>query len=231
MLSAVFTQDIYHNLIRRNASERSLMIVARLSTFLFGAAMIGVALMVPHIGGLVEMILSIAAITGGATLLPPIWALLSRRISSAHAIWASALALAVSLFFKLISPALFGFRLNRAMEMTVGVGVPTAVLLAFELVLRARGATSEGVARFAVHRGQLPPAAAPSLQSRFGARVVACSTVYIGVCLFLLGWFANHGRMLVTVIAAGVIAGGALALWLTYRDGSGKIGSTGGVRT
>jgi Na+/proline symporter len=229
MLSAVFTQDIYHNLIRRNASERSLMVVARLSTFLFGAAMIGVALMVPHIGGLVEMILSIAAITGGATLLPPIWALFSKRISSASAIWASVLALAISLFFKLVTPALFGIRLSRAMEMTVGVGVPTVALLAIELALWRRRKTSPGVARFDAHKRGLKPAAAHSLQSRFGARVVAYSTVYIGACLFLLGWFAPHARLLVTGIAAGVLAGGALAVWLGRRKPDREPGPEGGV--
>ena len=230
MLSAVFTQDICHNLIRRNSSERSLMVVARLSTFLFGAAMIGVALMVPHIGGLVEMILSIAAITGGATLLPPIWALLSKRISSSEAVWASVLALAVSLFFKLISPALFGLRLSRATEMTVGVGVPTAVLLAFELELRMRGTLSAGVARFEAHRAKSATFAAPSLQSRFGARVVAYSTLYIGACLLGLGWLASRGRLLVIGIAVAVLAGGALSVWLTCRSGSGKSESAGGGR-
>lgn len=218
MLSAVFTQDIYHNLLHRQASERSLMIVARLSTFMFGALMIGVALIVPFIGGLVEMILSIAAITGGATFLPPIWALFSKRISATAVLSASVLALAISLFFKLVTPSLFGFGLNRAMEMTVGVGVPTLVLLAFELSLKARGVTSPGVKYFESHRLSLPKTEAATLQSRFGAKVVAYSILYIGTCLLMLGWLAPHGRLLVMSIAAGVLATGTLAAWLTRSD-------------
>ena len=197
------------------------MIVARLSTFLFGALMIGVALIVPLIGGLVEMILSIAAITGGATLLPPIWALFSKRISATAAIVASLLGLVISLFFKLVTPALFGFGLNRGMEMTVGVGIPTLVLLVFELGLKARGVTSPGVARFEAHRISLTRTEAPTLQSRFGAKVVAYSILYIGTCLLLLGWFAPHSRLLVTGIAAAVLATGAIAVWLTRRGAEG----------
>lgn len=219
MLSAVFTRDIYQNLIRRDASERASMIVARLSTCVFGALMITVALIVPLVGGLVEMILSLAAITGGATLLPPIWALCSKRISASAAITASAIALGASVFLKILGPPLLGLKLNRAAEMAVGVGIPTVVLIVFELALLARGVVSPGVARFEAHRASLRPSGgASSVQSRFGATVVAYSILFIGTCLLLLGWLAPHSQRLVLSVAALVLAVGALAVWLLHRS-------------
>jgi hypothetical protein len=173
------------------------------------------------------MILSIAAITGGATFLPPIWALFSKRISATAVLSASVLALAISLFFKLAAPPLIGFGLNRAMEMTVGVGVPTLVLLAFELSLKARGVTSPGVGCFESHRLSLPKTEAATVQSRFGAKVVAYSILYIGTCLLMLGWLAPHSRLLVVSIASAVLATGAVATWLTRADS--KVRSASGA--
>ncbi len=218
MLSAVFTRDIYQNLIRRDASEHSSMIVARVSTCIFGALMVGVALLVPLLGGLVEMILSLAAITGGATLLPPIWALCSKRISAGAAIAASVAALAVSLFLKLLGPALLGLKLNRATEMAVGVGVPTIILIAIEVVLMMHGVISPGVARFEAHRAGLKPnAAGASVQSRFGAKVVSYSILFIGACLLVLGGLAPHSTMLVLAVGMTVLAVGATAAWMLRR--------------
>lgn len=212
MLAAVFTHDIYRNLLHRTAPERLLMMAARLSTVLFGAAMIGVALLVPRVGGLVELILSIAAITGGATLLPPIWALLSRRIGTKAAICASLAGLGVSLFFKFAAPLLFGVRLTRGIEMAVGVGVPTLVLAVFEIVAARRGATDPGVQRFLFHREGLRSRTATGGDQRFGARVVGWAVLYVGICLLLLSAFVPHNRILVSAVSIAVLAGGAYVL-------------------
>ncbi len=55
------------------------MRVARISSWFFGLGMIGIALIVPYIGGIVEFTLSIGAVTGGLLLAPPIWALVLKK--------------------------------------------------------------------------------------------------------------------------------------------------------
>src|SRR3546814_15390513 len=76
--AAVFTDDVYKN-IRPRASNRSLMLWARGSTVVFGIVTILAALLVPLAGGIVEVVLSIGALTGVPLYGPPIWALFSRR--------------------------------------------------------------------------------------------------------------------------------------------------------
>ena len=68
--AAVFTNDIYAGLLRPRTSERERMVTARLSTVAFGAIMIGVALLVPVMGGIVNVVLTLGALTGGPVLLP-----------------------------------------------------------------------------------------------------------------------------------------------------------------
>jgi len=63
MAAAVVTNDLFKN-FRPDASNKSLMIVARVSTILFGLGTIIVALLVPSAGGIVDMVLSVAALTG-----------------------------------------------------------------------------------------------------------------------------------------------------------------------
>src|SRR5690606_36386010 len=79
--AAVFTNDIYKTLYPR-ASNRSLMLTARISTAVAGLITILAALMVPAAGGIVEVVLSIGALTGVPLYGPPIWALFSKRLTA-----------------------------------------------------------------------------------------------------------------------------------------------------
>src|SRR5690606_22695290 len=81
VVSAIFTNDIYKGLINPQANDKKLMRIARISSWLFGLGMILIALMVPYIGGLVNVIISVGAITGGPILAPPIWALFSKSLT------------------------------------------------------------------------------------------------------------------------------------------------------
>ncbi len=121
VVSAVFTNDVYKGSINPHASNGKLMFVARASSWFFGLLMILIALVVPHIGGIVEFTLSLGAITGGPLLLPPIWALFSRRLSGKATIGITVVSLAINLLFKIVVPAVNGYKLSRANEMLLGV--------------------------------------------------------------------------------------------------------------
>ena len=126
MQAAVFTNDIFKPLKKRSA--KNLMRVARISTIVFGLITICVALMVPRFGGIVEVVLSVGAITGAPLFAPPIWALFSKRQTSNSILITTLLSLGINLFFKFVSPWLFDFELNRAEEMLVGVLMPLLIL-------------------------------------------------------------------------------------------------------
>jgi len=134
MSAAVFTNDIFKR-ARNTVSEQNLMKIARLSTVLLGLLTIGVALLVPSMGGIVEVVLSVGAITGAPLFAPPIWALFSKRQTSFSIIITTVFGLLINLFFKFLSPVLFEVTLDRAAEMMVGVLVPLLILGLFELTL------------------------------------------------------------------------------------------------
>ena len=73
--AGVFTNDIFKRL-RPAAGETTLMKVARISTLGFGVLAIAVALLIPNMGGIVNVVISVAALTGVPLYLPLIWSLL-----------------------------------------------------------------------------------------------------------------------------------------------------------
>src|SRR3546814_8541441 len=76
--AGVWTNDIY-GYIKKAVTNAESMFVARASTIVFGCLAIIVALMVESMGGIVEVVLSVGALTGAPIYLPPIWAIFSRR--------------------------------------------------------------------------------------------------------------------------------------------------------
>src|SRR5690606_9149079 len=133
--SAVFTNDVYKRL-QPAASNKSLMWVARLSTLGFGVVTVLVALMVPAMGGIVEVVLSIGALTGVPLYGPAVWALFSKRQTAFSVLFVTIASLAVNVFFKFISPVVLGISLDRMQETVLGVSLPIALLAIFEVVYR-----------------------------------------------------------------------------------------------
>ena len=124
LAATVFATDLYKNLIRKSASEKEQILVARLFTVLFGAGTVVIALFVPRIGGIVDFVLSIASIAGGALFAPIIWSLFSKRQTARSVVIVTVLTLAINLFLKMLAPSLLGFKLSRAMETVIGQSIP-----------------------------------------------------------------------------------------------------------
>jgi solute:Na+ symporter, SSS family len=214
--AAVFTHDIYRNLIRPGASERGQMIVARVSTVVCGLAVICIALLVPRMGGIVNLVLTMGALTGGPLLAPLIWSLFSRRLGTTGALAATLIGLGVSFGFKFLSPALFGFGLSRAAEMAVGVSIPVAVLVIAEVAAHLRGVTDPRfVTAFAPAAQTLVSHAEGTGEdsgSRFGVRVLAAMLGFVGVGLVLLAFFVPD-RPSVPLAMGLCIAGVGALVW------------------
>lgn len=214
VVSAVFTNDIYKGTINPGASDKQLMKVARTSSWLFGFGMIVIALIVPYIGGIVEFTLSLGAITGGPLLAPPIWALFSKRITGRATMYVTFISLAVNLIFKMILPFVADFKLSRANEMLVGVGLPFVLLLAYELYAAAKGKTSpeyfEMAQRRALRQAEAKEAdeveaAAVRHQNKFGLKMIAFSLAFIALLLYILSLLTPKGGGMVAGIATLIL--------------------------
>ncbi|EPR65469.1 sodium:solute symporter family protein [Cyclobacterium qasimii] len=97
LAAAVLTNDVYQPL-NPKASPQTLMKVARVATLLFGLGTIGVAFMVPLAGGIVEVVLSIGAVTGGALYAPAIWGLFSKRQTGNSILVVTSVSLVINVF-------------------------------------------------------------------------------------------------------------------------------------
>lgn len=216
MSAAVFTNDIFKR-ARKTVSEQSLMKIARLSTVLLGLLTIGVALLVPSMGGIVEVVLSVGAITGAPLFAPPIWALFSKRQTSFSIITTTILGLVINLFFKFISPVLLELSLDRAAEMMVGVLVPMLILGLFEVYYRLAPVTSRNTGSV-IYSEPIPEKATPitsdsSKQNHLAFKVMGLALMFTGLLMVGLGIYTETGQRI--VIFTGLVV--AIPGLLLYR--------------
>ena len=211
VVSAVFTNDIYKGRINPAASDRKLMSVARLSSWAIGLGMIAIALMVPYIGGLVNVTLSVGAITGGPILAPPIWALFSKRLSGKATLIITCFSLGINLIFKIIFPFLIDFTLSRAEEMLIGVGVPLLLLIANEIRAYYANYLSPQYLEFQTYKSarkvQKENLTAQEIseslqQNKFGLKITAFALAFTAFLLLILGLITKDNIGLLGTIAA-----------------------------
>jgi len=211
--AGVFTNDLYKNL-KPNASNKHLMTVARLATIGFGLLTIIVALMIQNIGGIVEVILSVAAITGGALYLPPLWSLFSKRQTGKSILTATLVSLAVNSIFKFATPYLIDLSLTRAQEMILGVVAPIVVLVLFELrhilFQKVNPDYNKYQKIMADKKDDSEELEVSDLQNSHGRKVISYGIIGTGMLIIFIGAFALTGRWLVigaglSIIVAGII--------------------------
>ncbi|MDR6807221.1 SSS family transporter [Dyadobacter sp. BE34] len=219
VVSAVFTNDIYKGMVNPAASDKQLIRVARGSSWFFGLGMIGIALLVPAAGGIVEVVLSISAISGGPLLAPPLWALFSKRLNGKTTLWITGIGLCVNLFFKTLAPLLLNFKLSRGMETIVGVGLPLLLLLAYELWARSRNVIADEYNIYMLSKDQRKQEAAAAdpeealeikKQNRFGLQVIAGALLFTAVMLFILSFLTTDGTLVTAGVATVVLISAAI---------------------
>ena len=229
LVATVFANDIYKTLIRPAASEKEIILMARIFTLLFGAGTIVVAILIPHVGGIVEVVLSTASIAGGALFGPIIWSLFTTRQRANSLLVTSVASLSINLFLKIGMPLLANVKLNRTWETLFGVGIPLLLLAGFELYYRASGKTGPAFLREDVKpyvlddKEQARYHEAAGEQNRFGIKVIALSMAVVGSGIFILGVLANEFAAVVMSVG-GVIFLSAGWIWHLSRkpDNSGR---------
>lgn len=220
--SAIITNDIYKGMFRPHASDKSLMMVARLSSLLLGLGMIGIALLVPAAGGMIEVVLTIAAITGGPLLLPPLWALFSKKLSGKEAFVISAFCLLINCVFKFITPFLLEIRLDRSQEMLLGTGLPLLLLMVNEFVFSAGRKPGADYIRYSSSRQEkkmnlaleeTPDEKTAVLkQNLFGLKVIAFALAFTALLLVGISFVSTSGKMLVLAIAGVILLSAIIPL-------------------
>ena len=204
--AGVFTNDIFKRMVP-GASDKSLMVVARVSTLGFGILALVVALLVKSMGGIVNVVISVAALTGVPIYLPVIWSLFSKRQNARSVLSVTLISLAVNLFFKFVTP-LFGFSLSRGCEMGIGAFVPVLLLIITEAVLIARKYEDP---RYNTYKGIVRKQEITDEKSiqtgketnNFTRRVLGLSIASAGLLITVLGAIADSSGYI--PVCAGII--------------------------
>lgn len=216
LAAAVLTNDIFKPL-RPNSSDKTLMSVARFTTIIFGLGTIGVAFLVPLAGGIVEVVLSIAAVTGGALYGPAIWSLFSKKQNGKTILGVTLISLSVNLFFKFLTPKVFQFSLNRTEELLLGVGIPFLLLLLVEVFgkVQVEFNSSQPVEASGQDEKQ------ESEQNEFGIKVLGVSLLLVGILFGLLSIWAVESAFYLIGLGVLIAGFGGFLFW-NVKKSSGK---------
>ncbi len=216
--ASVFTNDIY-KFFRREHTEKETMFVARLSTLAFGILAVCIALMVQSMGGIVEVAFSLAAITGTALFLPPLWALFSRNQTGRSVVAVTLLSLLVNGFCKFVLPSAFDMKLDRSPEMLIGVLVPLSLLLAVEIkALLFKKANPQYLAYedTQAKKGETKPSSvSEDQQNKYGNRIISLGILSVGLIITGLGLTASHSNSIVSLVGVTIFV---IACVILYKS-------------
>ncbi|MGD1892499.1 MAG: sodium:solute symporter family protein [Cyclobacteriaceae bacterium] len=214
--AGVFTNDIYRHFFPKSSDQR-VMYVARLATVLFGVITVVVALLIPQLGGIVEVVLSVGAITGAALYLPPIWSLFSALQTGQSALVTTVVSLIINSGLKFFGESV-GISLSRAEEMITGVSVPILILVGYELYYRLQNQPE--VVIFPTKSSSTSPEQAEDedANNQQGVRVIILGIFAVGVLITGLGLLADHGQTLISAVGFLVLTVGALLAYKVKKN-------------
>jgi solute:Na+ symporter, SSS family len=214
--AGVISNDVYKH-FKPDTSNQKLVKVGRLATIVLGLITILIALMVPAMGGIVEVVISLGAITGGALFLPPIWTLFSKRQTGQSVLMVTIITLLVNAFFKFISPVLLGFSLTRSVEMMLGVGLPVFLLTIFELWLAYHPQRDHHYEAYSLRRSEVAQKTDDEVEADkkgnlHGLKVLGFGIFTIGVLISSLSIIADPDRGIVLSIGLIVSIAGSIII-------------------
>lgn len=219
--AGVVTNDIFKRM-RPDASEKTLMNVARISTWGFGIMAIIIALLIRSMGGIVNVVISVAALTGVPVYLPVIWSLFSKRQTARTILSATFISLAINLIFKFVTPH-FGLALDRTWEMIVGTAVPVILLAGIEVVLKAKEFIApEYMAYISGRNVRMRQENAGDTEeskrtNRFTQKVLGIGLGLSGVLITVLGFIAEENIVVPVAVGLVVTLTGIYLLILSLR--------------
>ena len=167
-------------------------------------------------GGIVNVVISVAALTGVPLYLPVIWSLFSKYQTKHFILTVTIVSLFVNAFFKFVYP-LMGDALTRTEEMVLGVAFPVCLLAIYELHARVKHRIDPDYTIYLELRLQEVPTSGDSSNNRFGIKVIGVGVNTTGVLISILGIFANHSNGLVLSFGVGLLVVGSILLYLNRK--------------
>ena len=198
--ASVITNDIF-KLLKPRASNSQIMFVAKLSTILFGIGTIIVALMVPSVGGIVNVVLSVGAVTGCSLYAPIIWSIFSKRHTGLSILFITITSLSVNTVLKFFADDLLGSNLSRANEMLLGSILPIFLLGLYELYAKALRKVSLDYLNYRQIKLKNPVKEIKnSEQNSFGFLVLSTTLFIVGLLIIFISYVDAVSEVIVLII-------------------------------
>ena len=214
--AGVFTNDIYKRLFPSTA-ESKLMKIARTSTICFGILAIVIALLIPLMGGIVNVVISVAALTGVPLYLPIIWALFSKRQTAKSVMFATLFSLSLNAFFKFVTPYLFDFSFNRAEEMATGVIFPVLILLIWEIYASVIKHIDPNYTIYKRNEDQIVVEEPIKGDNSKSILVIGIGISASAILIMALGIIAHTGKLLVCSVASIMLILGLVCIYKSMK--------------
>lgn len=135
----VFTYDIY-KAFRPSSSDKTLMKVGRRFTFIYGAVVTTIAVLIPYLGGAEKVVVSILTLVISPLFIPSVWGLFSKRIGQKAIWWSMIPTFLVAILIK--TGWIFkDFIAQHAafIDAFIGLVLPVTILSIIELILWKKG--------------------------------------------------------------------------------------------
>ncbi len=198
--ASVITNDIF-KVLKPRATNSQIMFVAKLSTILFGIGTIIVALMVPSVGGIVNVVLSVGAVTGCSLYAPIIWSIFSKRHTGLSILLITITSLTINTVLKFFADDLLGSNLSRANEMLLGSILPIFLLGLYELYAKALRKESLDYLNYRQIKLKNPVKEIKnSEQNSFGFLVLSTTLFIVGLLIIFISYVDAVSEVIVLII-------------------------------
>ena len=170
----------------------------------------------PNMGGIVNVVISVAALTGVPLYLPLIWSLFSKNLNGRAILSTTVTSLTVNAVLKFIMPAAVGFSLSRAEEMLVGVLFPALLLAGYEIYHKLSG-SRVCVPMPAAENAAAPAAEDAGTDNNNSIRIIGAGAAISG-CFISLIALLSGGETLVPLTTGIVLTVLGGLIFLTTKN-------------
>lgn len=189
----VVTYDFYRP-VRPKSSEKTLIRVGRVFTYLYGAIITVIAVLIPYLGGAEKVVVWVLTAIIPPLFIPSLWGLFSRRVSSRSVWWALGITYLIAVVVKLDwIPGQFIQTHINLINAFNGFGVPVIILLIVELFKRGE-AYDSGWERLSRMYGKTQKAPDPLLVEKNKKATLQYSVMAFKI---IMGTFAAIGAVIV----------------------------------
>lgn len=240
IFAGVLTHDIYRNFRAGKTTAREDIWAGRLFTILLGAALLALALAIPHLGGAETVVITVTSLLVAPLLAPTVWGLLNRKVNSA-VVWVP-----VSICFAVGMVAEFGFReggfllhgetMNalgqwiqenkQTKNLLTGVVLPVALILVVQFFSKN---TSDGWRRILAVATPGEEGAEPVVANPIARVVVGWSLIVCGLLIAAMVPFNPGDRSILVAFSVIILA---IAIFtLRYRLSGAEVRNATSNRT